>query len=485
MSAIHTWTASFFHLIHPAMQGLWRFFIRFLFLPTFKIIVLFRLRMTKLLLSARGFFFLLFTNRYVFQTVLLVISLSIIVSQFGVKNATALDVGQHSILYAMVTEDRAAVIEETPKPEGTKKDTHYLGAETIQAVPAVDYDFDEINQPLPADLALPGTIALLPDGSFVQPDEPVAPDEQPGVPSEPTPTQRTEITHYAIRSGDTISEIARRFGVDVPTILWANDLTSKTTLRLGQELRIPPVSGVLHTVKRGETAGKIASSYGVETIDLLRANFLSSGSRLPVGRELIVPGGQPRDESARTTAPRAIATSVPSAAKSATRTTGEVSAIRPDIPLSRIKNKAIDVYQELTKTNDSREKPQDAAEEKKTTRLLWPTRLHALTQYYGWRHTGIDVDGDYTDPIYASEDGLVEKAGWNNGGYGLQILIDHGNGIKTRYAHLSKIFVKEGDYVKRGQTISMVGTTGRSTGTHLHYEVIVNGKRKNPLAYIR
>jgi murein DD-endopeptidase MepM/ murein hydrolase activator NlpD len=89
------------------------------------------------------------------------------------------------------------------------------------------------------------------------------------------------------------------------------------------------------------------------------------------------------------------------------------------------------------------------------------------------------------DPIYASEDGVVETAGWNSGGYGLQIIINHGGGTKTRYAHSSKLFVKAGDTVKRGQTIAMVGTTGRSTGTHLHYEVYINNKRVNPLAYAK
>jgi murein DD-endopeptidase MepM/ murein hydrolase activator NlpD len=119
------------------------------------------------------------------------------------------------------------------------------------------------------------------------------------------------------------------------------------------------------------------------------------------------------------------------------------------------------------------------------TKLLWPTTQHSITQYYGWNHTGVDLDGDYVDAIYASADGVVETAGWNSGGYGLMIFIDHQNGMKTRYAHASKMFVKAGDRVKKGQVIAMVGTTGRSTGTHLHYEVYLNGKRQNPLKYIK
>ncbi len=119
------------------------------------------------------------------------------------------------------------------------------------------------------------------------------------------------------------------------------------------------------------------------------------------------------------------------------------------------------------------------------TRLLWPTSGHVVTQYYGWKHTGIDIDGDYSSPLYAAADGVVETAGWNSGGYGLQIIVDHPNGMKTRYAHSSKLFVKVGDSVKKGQVIAMMGTTGRSTGTHLHFEVYTNNKRANPLSYIR
>lgn len=97
----------------------------------------------------------------------------------------------------------------------------------------------------------------------------------------------------------------------------------------------------------------------------------------------------------------------------------------------------------------------------------------------------MDIDGDLTSPLYAAADGVVEKAGWNSGGYGLQVLINHPNGMKTRYAHASKLFVKAGDEVKRGEVIAMMGSTGRSTGSHLHFEVYVNGRRQNPLTYIR
>jgi murein DD-endopeptidase MepM/ murein hydrolase activator NlpD len=178
----------------------------------------------------------------------------------------------------------------------------------------------------------------------------------------------------------------------------------------------------------------------------------------------------------------------PSALNSTLKRPTTPIAIRTDIPkLSAIPNKSVDKYQEIVTTKkDDRPKPPDAdTAATSKVKLLWPTTQHSITQYYGWKHTGVDLDGDYTDAIYAAEDGTVVEAGWNSGGYGLQVVIDHGNGFKTRYGHSSKLFVKVGDKVTRGETIAMVGTTGRSTGTHLHFEVYLNGKRTNPLAYIR
>lgn len=119
--------------------------------------------------------------------------------------------------------------------------------------------------------------------------------------------------------------------------------------------------------------------------------------------------------------------------------------------------------------------------------LSWPYRGR-ISSYFGYRsgefHTGIDMSGSVGDPFVAAASGTVVSAGWN-GNYGYSILIDHGNGIKTRYAHASKLLVKAGQSVSKGQTIGLVGSTGRSTGPHLHFEVIINGDETNPLNYLR
>lgn len=120
---------------------------------------------------------------------------------------------------------------------------------------------------------------------------------------------------------------------------------------------------------------------------------------------------------------------------------------------------------------------------------IWPT-TGVVTSPYGLRwggsdfHPGMDIANDLGTPIVATADGVVEYAGWNSGGYGNMVDINHGNGILTRYGHASQVVVSAGQSVKRGQVIAYMGSTGFSTGPHVHYEVHVNGQRVNPISYL-
>lgn len=122
-----------------------------------------------------------------------------------------------------------------------------------------------------------------------------------------------------------------------------------------------------------------------------------------------------------------------------------------------------------------------------TSRIAWPLR-GPINSYYGSRrgsfHTGLDIGGNTGDTYTAAASGTIVSAGWG-GGYGNMILLDHGNGVMTRYGHASKLLVTIGQHVNQGQTIGLVGTTGNSTGPHLHFEVILNGDTVNPLSYLR
>ena len=255
---------------------------------------------------------------------------------------------------------------------------------------------------------------------------------------------RTEIVYYTVQNGDTVSTIARHFGITVNTILWANNLTSFSLIRPGDRLSILPYSGVLYTVKKGDTLAKIAQTYDVELEKILSCNTL--GNSLSIGQKIVVPGA------------KKIASTVTSRPTNTAQS--GISVIK-----NLIKNPTV-------KTSGNK--------------MAWPTSGNRISQYFSWRHTGLDIANKVGTPIYAADSGtvIISQGGWN-GGYGNTIVIDHGGGKKTRYGHASKLFVKVGDEVEKGEHIAAMGSTGRSTGSHLHFEVLIGGAKYNPLNYIR
>ncbi|PIR55874.1 MAG: hypothetical protein COU73_03850 [Parcubacteria group bacterium CG10_big_fil_rev_8_21_14_0_10_46_32] len=254
-----------------------------------------------------------------------------------------------------------------------------------------------------------------------------------------TPKPRDSIVTYVVQNGDTISEVAELFNVSTNTILWENKLGPRDFIKPGQNLVILPVTGVLHTISRGDTLNAIATRYRAKPEDILEVNKLADASELVIGAKVVVPDGIPPAPARPAPAP----------------STGlaDLSSIFKPAP------SAVGTFN-------------------------WPTTAKHITQYFrGWRHTGIDIGNKTGQPVYAAEDGVVTTSGWNAGGYGYYIIIDHGNGIQTLYAHNSKLGVTKGDRVKKGGVIAAVGSTGRSTGPHVHFEVRVNGNRANPLDY--
>ncbi|PJA07779.1 hypothetical protein COX69_03830 [Candidatus Falkowbacteria bacterium CG_4_10_14_0_2_um_filter_48_10] len=252
---------------------------------------------------------------------------------------------------------------------------------------------------------------------------------------------RQEIIEYVVQPGDTVSTIAQEFEISVNTILWENDLSAYSIIRPGDKLAILPMTGLTHKVAKNETLGKIANKYKISEEEIKTANNLQDEQTLAIGQKLIIPGG------------RKIITPRPtSLAGNASPTTG---GIKPDAktPVSGAK-------------------------------MNWPTVGKRITQYFSWRHYAIDIANKIGTPIYAAEAGTIEVAGWGTG-YGNQILINHGNGKKTRYAHMSAFYAKAGDQVAKGEAIGAMGSTGWSTGPHLHFELIINGVKVNPLNYLQ
>jgi murein DD-endopeptidase MepM/ murein hydrolase activator NlpD len=256
-----------------------------------------------------------------------------------------------------------------------------------------------------------------------------------------TKREREEIITHTVVPGDTVSTIAREYGISASTILWENDLSVYSIIRPGDKLAILPVSGISHKVKSGENLGKIAKDYKVEEEEIMSANKLADAS-LQIGQKLIIPG---------------VAKVTSTAYKPKTYTGFE--AIKNIIAAP-------------------------SAKPVSGNKMNWPTEGSRISQYYSWRHLGLDIANKLGTPLYAADAGVVEFAGWGTG-YGNQIVIDHGGGKKTRYAHASKLYVGKGDKIDKGQSIAAMGSTGWSTGSHLHFEVIINGRKMNPLDYIK
>jgi murein DD-endopeptidase MepM/ murein hydrolase activator NlpD len=257
-----------------------------------------------------------------------------------------------------------------------------------------------------------------------------------------TSMQKGEITEYSIKEGDTLSSIAQTFGVSMDTILWENNLKSVDAIKPGQIIRILPVTGVKHKVRRGETVYGIAKTYQVDAQTIIDYPFNTFADdenfTLMAGQELIVPEGiKPREVIVDTK-------------KYLTRTVAPIPGVVGE------------------------------------GNYMWPTSGHISQKYY-WYHKAVDVANSSNPDIVAAQGGTVVTAGWNAGGYGNYVVIDHGNGFKTLYAHMlnSSVVVKAGQVVKQGQKLGVMGSTGRSTGTHLHFEVKGPNGNLDPLTVLK
>jgi len=273
---------------------------------------------------------------------------------------------------------------------------------------------------------------------------------------------RENTISYTVKRGDTISTIAEEFEISVSTILWENNLTAYSIIRPGNALDILPVSGVSHVVKKGESITRLAEKYSVTENEIIAFNKLDSSGKLIMDQKLIIPGGRKINESSDS-----------SNEEAAPRTYSGLAVIKKFISKSDNGGTAIkDIAKDFN------------AVPLQGNKMNWPTVGHRISQYYSWRHHAVDIANKIGTPLYAADAGVVELAGWGTG-YGNQIVIDHGGGKKTRYAHASKFYVAKGEKVAKGQIIAAMGSTGWSTGSHIHFEVIINGIKYNPLNYIK
>lgn len=256
---------------------------------------------------------------------------------------------------------------------------------------------------------------------------------------------RSEIIEYTVSSGDTLSGIAQKFNVSAETIKWANDLSDVHSISPGQKLKILPVSGVTHVVKSGDTLASVAKKYQADAQSIVDFPFndIPDDFQLKTGQTLVVPDGQPPEVKV-------------------------IPKVRPQPQ-----------YIAQGPSSPAFSAPGGAG-------FVWPTISQGIAQYFAWYHPGIDLPNRSAPAVGAADGGTVVIAGWpDNYGYGNRIVIDHGNGYRTLYAHLSNVYVSVGQSVSRGQIIGQMGSTGRSTGTHLHFEIHFNGVPINPLNILK
>jgi LysM repeat protein len=279
------------------------------------------------------------------------------------------------------------------------------------------------------------------------------------VPSRP----RQDIIKYTVQSGDSVFGIAEKFGLEPQTILWGNYNTladDPHSLRPGQDLNILPTNGVYYEWLGDISFEAWADFFGVTAQDIIDypGNHLDpttvgdyAAPNIKKGTWLIIPGGE-RDFSTWY-APIGVTREDPATARAwGPGACGPVSG----------GNVGYGSY-------------------------VWPAPHHFLSGYDyspASNHWGIDIDGETGDPVYATDAGVVVYSGWNDYGYGNMIMIDHGDNWQSLYAHLSAIWVGCGESVGQSQTIGSIGSTGKSSGSHLHFEIMHGTYKVNPWDYL-
>jgi murein DD-endopeptidase MepM/ murein hydrolase activator NlpD len=250
------------------------------------------------------------------------------------------------------------------------------------------------------------------------------------------------LQHYTVKAGDSLTGIASKFHVSMMTIWWANHLTSKDQLHVGQVLVIPPINGLVIQVKVGDTLDALATKYKTTTAAIMEANQLTDPN-LIVGQVLLMPG-----------------------AKGAPIPTPKITRV-----VSGTSGHGTFVY-----TGGA---------------WHWPVvgGGNYISQYFWSGHPGVDIAAAYGTPIVAPLAAKVVFAGWNSNGGGYQVWLNLGNGIYTGMYHMSSVSVRVGQVVSRGQQVGRVGQSGWATGPHCHFEVWIgypwesSSYRVNPLRY--
>lgn len=231
-----------------------------------------------------------------------------------------------------------------------------------------------------------------------------------------------QVKVHKVSSGETLWDIAHKHGLNIDSLIGANNISNMNSIKPGQEFKILPIKGIMYRVSPGESVGSIARKFDLSSETIMQDNNIEDSSKLKIDQRLILRGA----------------------------------------------------------------KPEFSYQDRLDQKFMYPINTR-ITSYYGPRwgriHEGLDFAAPMGSPIRAVSSGRVVYSGWATG-YGYVVIVEHQRGLRTLYAHNSKLLVREGESVGKGEVISRSGNTGNSTGPHLHFEVQVNGRPENPLGYI-
>jgi murein DD-endopeptidase MepM/ murein hydrolase activator NlpD len=262
------------------------------------------------------------------------------------------------------------------------------------------------------------------------------------------------------------------YNVSIETITNNNTIDSQG-LKSGQDLQIPCTDAIIYTIKAGDTLESVSNRYKLDVITISSLNSESiSKDGFKEGNEILIPGISFEDYNQINS----------EIAQKDAKTLAESKALKAQ---EEKLDKQLQDNKKLISDAKNRAEENNVNLDASSCGLIWPTTTKNISQYPSKSHMALDIANRSKPDIFAAANGKVVYAGWDNTGYGNMILIDHGNGMKTRYAHNTQLYVSVGDYVTQGQSIAQMGATGHvygATGIHLHFEVIQNGKLTNPLS---
>lgn len=414
-----------FRIAAPPIRWILRMVFALVLVSLYKLYLVVRLRLAALWRPAKNKILFPLSTRYVVHAIVILLLLFVTTNSMKAREIRQEQPFQPSLLSALISRDVAndPIIERATTPV-TKEESYHGGIGGISPLDVTEA------------LATEAVAATQENSSLIKPELSA---------TTATAQPRQDVLYHAVEGGETIGSIAEQYNISINTVLWENKLGPRDYIQPGQKLTVLPMTGISYQIQKGDTLAAIASKYEGDVSEILDFNKLPDASAISAGEILLIPRGR-----------------IPP----------------PPAPAPAVRLAIANGSQD---NNYSNTPPPNARGTGKG--LLWPTISRRINQYFTYRHTGIDIDGDFGTPIYAADDGRVAFVGWSRG-YGLNVIIDHGNGMQTLYAHASKSYVKVGQNVSKGQTIAAQGLTGWTTGVHVHFEVHINGRQVNPFSYL-